>query len=84
MHVAEEQTKAAQDAAISAKRQADFVARQMEMSMAPLLVAEPDEANPITGHRSYHLVKIVSIQKNGEPEPSPDCWICNQSSYPSW
>jgi len=28
--------------------------------------------------------RIVSIQKNGEPESSPDCWICNQSSYSSW
>lgn len=28
--------------------------------------------------------KIVSIQKNGEPESSPDCWICNQNSYSPW
>ena len=28
--------------------------------------------------------KIVSIQKNGEPDPSPDCWSCNQSSYSSY
>jgi hypothetical protein len=27
---------------------------------------------------------IVSIQKNGEPESQPDCWICNQSSYSPW
>jgi hypothetical protein len=28
--------------------------------------------------------KIVSIQKNGEPESSPDCWICNRASYSPW
>ncbi len=28
--------------------------------------------------------KIVSIQTNGEPESSPDCWICNQNSYSPW
>jgi hypothetical protein len=28
--------------------------------------------------------RIVSIQKSGEPESSPDCWICNQASYSTW
>ena len=41
--VAEEQTKAAIDAAESSKRQADLLARQYELSTAPLLVGEPDD-----------------------------------------
>lgn len=56
MRVAEEQTKAAKDAAVAAKRQADLIAIQIDMSMSPLLVAEPDDSNPIRGHRSYRLI----------------------------
>jgi hypothetical protein len=41
--VAEEQTKAAINAAESSKRQADLLARQYELSTAPLLVGEPDD-----------------------------------------
>jgi hypothetical protein len=41
--VAEEQTKAAIDATESSKRQADLLARQYELSTAPLLVGEPDD-----------------------------------------
>lgn len=55
MGVAEQQTKATQAGAAAAQRQADLVAAQTEMSIAPLLVAEVDEANPIAGHKSYRL-----------------------------
>jgi hypothetical protein len=41
--VATEQTKAALDAAESSRRQADLLARQYELSTAPLLVSEPDD-----------------------------------------
>ena len=41
--VAEAQTKAAIDAAESSRRQADLLARQYELSTAPLLVGEPDD-----------------------------------------
>jgi len=41
--VAEEQTKAALDAAESSRRQADLLARQYELNTAPLLVGEPDD-----------------------------------------
>lgn len=37
------------------RRQADLVAAQTERSIAPLLVAEVDEANPVAGHKSYRL-----------------------------
>ena len=55
MGVVEQQTKATQEAAAAAQRQADLVAAQTEMSIAPLLVAEVDEANPVAGHKSYRL-----------------------------
>jgi hypothetical protein len=41
--VAEEQTKAAIDAAQSSRRQADLLARQYELNTAPLLVGDPFE-----------------------------------------
>lgn len=41
--VAEEQTKAAVDAAKSSKEQAELLARQFELSTAPLIVGEPDD-----------------------------------------
>lgn len=41
--VAEEQTKAAKDAAASAKTQCDLLSGQLELSVAPMLVAEPDD-----------------------------------------
>jgi hypothetical protein len=41
--VAEEQTKAAIDAAESSKRQADLLSRQFELSTAPLIVGEADD-----------------------------------------
>lgn len=41
--VAEEQTKAAIDAAESTKRQVELSARQFELNTAPLIVGEPDD-----------------------------------------
>lgn len=41
--VAEEQTKAAIDAAASGKQQAELLARQFELNTAPLLIGEPDD-----------------------------------------
>ena len=51
--VAIEQTNAAIDAAASAKRQSDLFSAQIEQSLAPLLVAEPDDRD---GSRAYKLV----------------------------
>ncbi len=41
--VAEEQTKAAKDAATAAKTQCDLLSGQLELGVAPMLVAEPDD-----------------------------------------
>jgi len=51
--VAEEQTKAAIDAAESARKQSDLLSSQIEQSTAPLLVAEPDDRQ---GLKNYKLV----------------------------
>ncbi len=51
--VAEEQTRAAKDAATSAKTQCDLLSSQLELSTAPLLVAEPDDRPNM---RNYKLV----------------------------
>jgi len=51
--VAEEQTKAAKDAAASAKTQCDLLSSQLELSTAPLLVAEPDDRSNM---KNYKLV----------------------------
>ena len=51
--VAEEQTKAAKDAAAAAKTQCDLLSSQLELSTAPLLVAEPDDRSNM---KNYKLV----------------------------
>jgi len=51
--VAEKQTKAAVDAAESARRQSDLLSSQIEQAVAPLLVAEPDDR---PGFKNYKLV----------------------------
>ena len=51
--VAKEQTKAAVDAAAAAQRQSDLLSAQIEQSVAPLLVAEPDDRPDF---RNYKLV----------------------------
>jgi hypothetical protein len=51
--VATEQTKAAIDAAASARKQSDLLSSQIEQSTAPLLVAEPDDR---AGMKNYKLV----------------------------
>lgn len=50
---AEDQTKSAKDAAQSARKQSDLLSAQIEQSMAPLLVAEPDDR---PGFKDYKLV----------------------------
>ena len=47
--------KVALGAQRSTKRQADLHAGQMEPTAAPLLVAEPDDTNPIICHSNYRL-----------------------------
>jgi len=49
--VAKEQTKAAIDAAESARKQGNLLSLQLEQSMAPLLVAEPDDRNGMNNVR---------------------------------
>jgi hypothetical protein len=51
--VADEQTKASKDAAASAKTQCDLLSSQLELSTAPLLVAEPDDR---ANMKNYKLV----------------------------
>ncbi len=51
--VAKDQTKAAIDAAESARKQSDLLSSQIEQSSAPLLVAEPDDRPNM---KNYKLV----------------------------
>ena len=51
--VARDQTKAAIDAAESARRQSELLSSQIEQSVAPLLVAEPDDR---PNFKNYKLV----------------------------
>ncbi|MFI5090872.1 MAG: hypothetical protein ACHP7P_12510 [Terriglobales bacterium] len=49
--VAKDQTKAAMDAAESARRQSDLLSSQIEQSVAPLLVAEPDGSGQLGNYK---------------------------------
>jgi hypothetical protein len=60
--VAEEQTKAATDAAESSKRQADLLARQYELSTAPLLVGEPDDRSNMKNCKIVNRGQGVAFQ----------------------
>lgn len=55
---ARDQTAAAADAAESARRQSDLLSSQIEQSVAPLLVAEPDDR---PGYRGYRLASGAGV-----------------------
>lgn len=71
--VAKDQTKAAVDAAESARRQSDLLSSQIEQSIAPLLVAEPDDRNNMKNHKLVNrgpgvAFQIICWQGGFEPE----------------
>jgi hypothetical protein len=60
--VAKDQTKAATDAAESARKQSDLLSSQIEQSIAPLLVAEPDDRPYMKNYKLVNRGPGVAFQ----------------------
>jgi hypothetical protein len=60
--VATEQTKAAIDAADSARKQSNLLSSQLEQATAPLLVAEPDDRLGSRGHKLVNRGPGIAFQ----------------------
>jgi hypothetical protein len=60
--VAQEQTQAAQEAARAANTQCDLLSSQLELEIAPLLVAEPDDRPNMVGYKIVNRGKGAAFQ----------------------
>jgi len=60
--VAQEQTEAAKEAARAAKTQCDLLSSQLELEIAPLLVAEPDVNPNFEGYKLVNRGKGTAFQ----------------------